>query len=137
MTTENKRSKRVAERAREELALLLRTLSDPRLHGVVVTRVEVTDDLSFARVFFRKYEVGSNGASEAERKTILRGFDAASGRIRRDVARALGLRVAPTFRFLYDEGIDAQHRIEELLREIATEREPDAPESASPASDKA
>lgn len=131
MTTDNKRSKRVAERAREEISLLLRTLSDPRLHGVVVTRVEVTDDLSFARVYFRQYE----GASEGDRKIILRGLDAASGRIRRDVARALGLRVAPTFRFLYDEGIDAQHRIEELLREIATEREP-ASSGAPSGSDK-
>lgn len=130
MTTENKRSKRVAERAREEIALLLRTLSDPRIHGVVVTRVEVTDDLSFARVYFRKYE----GASEGDRKTILRGLDAASGRIRRDVARSLGLRVAPNFRFLYDEGIDAQHRIEEVLREIATERDPD---ESAPTGDKA
>jgi ribosome-binding factor A len=38
------------------------------------------------------------------------------------VTRSVGLRVAPGFRFLYDEGIDAQHRIEELLKEIEKER---------------
>ncbi|MBK6520392.1 MAG: 30S ribosome-binding factor RbfA [Polyangiaceae bacterium] len=118
MTTEVKRSQRVGERVREELALLLRTLSDPRIAGVVVTRVEISDDLSFVRAFVRR----DAGASEAEQKSLLRGLEAASGRIRRDVTRSVGLRVAPGFRFLYDEGIDAQHRIEELLKEIEKER---------------
>ncbi|NUP11225.1 MAG: 30S ribosome-binding factor RbfA [Polyangiaceae bacterium] len=118
MTTDVKRSKRVGERVREEVALLLRTLSDPRLVGVVVTRVEMTDDLSFVRVFVRKDE----GADEAEQRVLLKGLDAASGRIRREVTRAVGLRTAPGFRFQYDEGIDAQHRVEELLREIEAER---------------
>lgn len=118
MTTEVKRSMRVAERVREELALLLRTLSDPRIVGVVVTRVEMTDDLSFVRAYVRR----DAGATENEKKALLRGLDAASGRVRRDVTRAVGLRTAPGFRFLYDEGIDAQHRIEDLLKEIETER---------------
>ena len=118
MTTEVKRSQRVAERVREELALLLRTLSDPRIAGVFVTRVEMTDDLSFVRAYVRRDE----GASENEKKSLLRGLDAASGKIRREVTRSVGLRTAPGFRFLYDEGIDAQHRVEELLKEIEDER---------------
>lgn len=114
MTTEVKRSMRVAERMREELSMLLRGLSDPRISGVLVTRVEVSDDLSFARVFVRK----DLGAGEGEQRALLRGLEAASGRLRRDATRAVGLRVAPQLRFQYDQGIDAQHRIEELLSEI-------------------
>lgn len=114
MTTEVKRSMRVATRMREELSLLLRGLSDPRLAGVVVTRVEVTDDLSFVRAFVRR-ELGAN---EAEQRALLRGLEAASRRLRRDATRAVGLRAAPQLRFLYDAGIDAQERVEELLREI-------------------
>jgi len=122
MTTEVKRSQRVGERIRQEVSLLLRGLGDPRISGTVVTRVEVTDDLSYVRVFVRR----ELGASEAERKVLLRGLDGASGKIRRDVTRGVGLRVAPGFKFLYDEGIDAQHRIEEILQEIKAER-PDDP----------
>ncbi len=118
MTTEVKRSQRVSGRIHEEVALTLRTLGDPRIAGVVVTRIEVTDDLAFVRVYVRR-DVGSD---ERERKALLAGLEKASGKIRRDVTRAVGLRVAPGFRFLYDEGIDAQHRVEELLQEIAAER---------------
>lgn len=114
-----KRSQRVASRMREELMLLLRGMNDPRLAGAVVTRIELTDDLAFARVLVRRelFE-----ATPAERKTMLRGFDSASGRLRQQVGRALGLRHAPELRFLYDEGQDAATRIEELLHEIATEK---------------
>jgi ribosome-binding factor A len=52
------------------------------------------------------------------RRKILKGMDAASGRLRRDIGRTMGLRVVPTLRFFYDDGPDAQRRIEELLREI-------------------
>lgn len=117
MSTDVKRSRRVAERMREEVSLNLRTLSDPRLAGVVVTRVEVTDDLSFVRVWVRR----ELGAGPSEQKSLLRGFEAALGRIRRDVSKAVGLRVAPQFRFHYDDGIDHQERIEALLHEINTE----------------
>jgi ribosome-binding factor A len=118
MTTEVKRSQRVGERVRQEVSLLLRSLNDPRILGAVVTRVEVTDDLSYVRVFVRREE----GADEAAKKSLLKGLDAASGRVRRDVTRNVGLRVAPGFKFLYDDGIDAQHRVEELLREIEAEK---------------
>lgn len=118
MSREVKRSVRVAERMREEVSLLLRRLSDPRLAGVVVTRVELTDDLSFARLYVRR----DTGADEAAQRALLRGFDAAQGKLRKDLTRALSLRVAPSLRFLYDEGIDAQTRVEAILREIDEER---------------
>jgi ribosome-binding factor A len=122
MTTEVKRSMRVAGRVREELSLLLRNLSDPRIVGVLITRVEASDDLSFLRVFVRC----DQGADALRQKALLRGLEAASGRLRRDVTRSVGLRVAPQLRFMYDEGIDAQLRVEELLHEIARERSGDS-----------
>ena len=110
-----KRATRVAERLREDLANLLRGLRDPRLDGVLVSRVEITDDLQSAKVFVR-HEFGAE--DEPMRRNILKGMQAASGRLRRDVGRTMGLRVVPALRFFYDEGPDAQRRIEELLREI-------------------
>ncbi|WP_438014585.1 30S ribosome-binding factor RbfA [Sorangium sp. So ce315] len=110
-----KRATRVAERLREDLSSLLRELRDPRLAGVLVSRVELTDDLQSAKVHVR-HEFGAEDA--ASRRALLKGLEAAAGRLRRDVARTMGLRVVPTLRFFYDEGPDAERRIEELLREI-------------------
>ena len=115
-----KRSQRVASRMREELTLLLRGLSDPRLAGAVITRVELTDDLAFARVLVRQELLTPD---EPAQKRMLRGFEAASSRLRQQVGKALGLRHAPELRFLYDSGQDAAMRVEEILREIAREKE--------------
>ena len=114
-----KRSQRVASRMREELTLLLRDMNDPRLVAPVITRVELTDDLSFARIFVRQELLVPD---EAAQKRLLRGFEAASGRLRQQVGRALGLRHAPELRFQYDDGQDAATRVEEILREIADEK---------------
>ncbi|MBM4041977.1 MAG: ribosome-binding factor A, partial [Planctomycetes bacterium] len=49
----NRRAARVAERIREDVSLfLLRDLRDPRLGLITVTRVEATDDLKHATVYF-------------------------------------------------------------------------------------
>jgi ribosome-binding factor A len=109
-----KRATRVAGRIQEELAAAVRGLNDPRIAGVIVTRAEVTDDLQLAKVYVRH----ERGAGADARKAMLRGLEAASGRLRRDVAQALKLRYAPTLRFYYDEAQDAVQRIEELLREV-------------------
>lgn len=122
MSREVKRSARVAERMRVELALLLRNLRDPRVTGALVTRIDLTDDLSFARIYVRK-DIGAD--DEASRRSIVKGLESASGKLRGDLTRALGLRVAPGLRFHYDEGIDHQSRVEELLREIADETKND------------
>ena len=113
--TEVKRAARVAERLREELARMVLMLRDPRLAGVLLSRVEMTDDLLLARVYVR-HELGA--ADPEARKTILKGLEAASGRLRREIARSVNLRAVPSLRFYYDEGPDAADRIEELLREI-------------------
>jgi ribosome-binding factor A len=106
----------------EELAVLLRSLSDPRLQGVFVSRVEMTDDLQTAKVFVRHEQAGA--LTMQARKALLKGFEAASGRLRRDVSRAVAHRRSPELRFIYDEGQDSAHRVEEILREIRTEGTP-------------
>ena len=112
-----KRATRVAGRLQEELSAALRTLRDPRLEGVLVSRVELTDDLQLARIYVRR-ELGED---EAAVKGALKALGAAAGRLRHSAAQALGLRYAPNLRFFYDEAPDAVARIEELLREVKNE----------------
>jgi ribosome-binding factor A len=115
-----KRSVRVAERVREEIArALARDLGDPRLSHVVITRVEMPDDLQLARVLVR---LAIGAEDEGARKRLLAGLAAARGFLRKTVGQRVGLRRAPELRFQYDEGQDASVRVEELLQEIKTER---------------
>jgi ribosome-binding factor A len=114
-----KRATRVGERIRDELAAALSRLEDPRVVGAIVSRVEVTDDLQLARVFVRR-EAGADDARA--RKVLIAGFAAAANRLRREIARAVGLRYAPDLRFAYDEAPDAVNRVEELLRQVAADK---------------
>ena len=116
--SEIKRATRVSERLREELSSVLRDLSDPRILGVMVSRVEMTDDLQTAKVYVRH----TLNADPPAVKALLRGLEAASGKLRKDTAHAMKLRYAPTLRFYYDEAPDAVNRIEELLREVKSEK---------------
>ena len=111
-----KRSVRVAERVREEIARsLVRDLDDPRLSLCVVTRVEMPDDLSIARVMVR---LASGGDDEKTRTRLLQGLSAAAGLLRKQVGKNVDLRRAPELRFDYDVGQEASTRIEALLAEI-------------------
>jgi ribosome-binding factor A len=120
-----KRAPRVAERMREEIASVVGTeLGDPRVRGVIISRVELTDDLAFARVFFRLLEGGilTDAVAKARRKDAQEGLDRAAGLLRREVVDRLAMRHAPELRFAYDEGVDASQRVEELLYDIKHNR---------------
>lgn len=118
--TEVKRATRVAVRVREELASILsRDARDPRVVGVVVARVEMSDDLRSARVYVRMLE---GGEDEARRKDALAGLARASGMLRREIAQRMKLRVAPEIRFYYDAAQEKIDRIESLLEDVRREQ---------------
>ena len=107
-----RRSERVAELVLRELsAMLIRDLKDPRLRGVSLTGVTMTDDLRHGRVGFSHIE-GSAKAAAA-----VAGFRSAAGFIRREIGRSLGLRYTPELDFEFDPGLERAARIGELLRE--------------------
>lgn len=129
MNTEVKRATRVANRIQEELARQVGQLRDPRLEGAIVSRVEVTDDLQLARVYVRSLAT----IEEPARRSLVKGFEAASARLRREVTKAVALRYSPTLRFYFDEGTDAVARVEELLHEIHAEQKAIAPSTEASA----
>lgn len=114
---EQKRSSRVAEAIRNELAMLLiGKTGDPRLQSASISRVEVTDDLSLARVFFTVLG-GKKEIREADA-----GFQRASGFMRSHIARTLNLRFTPALQFRYDDIADKVSELENIFQEIADER---------------
>lgn len=119
MSDSVKRAAKVGGRMREELARVTTTLADPRLSTAIVTRVELTDDLRLAKVYVRS-ELGAE--DHAAQRAMLRAFESATGRLRREVSRALSLRYSPNLRFYYDEAPDQVLTIEKLLQEIKDEK---------------
>jgi ribosome-binding factor A len=109
------RPERVAERIKRETAEILENeLRDPRLHGIVsVTDVEITPDLSMARIFVSTLAEGD------ARDQILKALSSAAGFVRRRLAPRLGLREVPEVRFLLDTSIEKGTRVEFLLRKLA------------------
>ncbi|HUA34757.1 MAG TPA: 30S ribosome-binding factor RbfA [Candidatus Binataceae bacterium] len=110
--SEGRRPERVAELLMRELSeMLVRDLKDPRLRGVTLTGAKMSDDLRHGRVFFSHLE-GSKRAP-----AVISGFKSASGFIRRELGRALGLRYTPEVDFEFDVGPEHAARIQELLRD--------------------
>jgi ribosome-binding factor A len=116
---EVKRSARVSAMLVKELAwLLTRTVKDPRVAFVTITRVLMPDDLRTARVMVRLIKDGD--VAERRREALV-GLKSAAGLLRKEASRRIGLRVAPELSFAYDEGQDEVTRIEVLLEEVKAE----------------
>lgn len=116
--SEQKRSSRVAEAIRNELAtLLLSKVRDPRLLGVSISRVEVPDDLSLARVFFTVF------GGKKEIREAGKGLERAKGFMRSHIAKTLNLRFTPALVFRYDDVVEKVAELDEIFQEIANERE--------------
>jgi ribosome-binding factor A len=96
---------------------LSQKLADPLLAELVVTAVDVTDDLGIADVGVRL--LGDDATPR--RRAVLRALRRAAPRLQRSAGASLGLKKVPVLRFRYDIGRDAAARVDELLREIAEE----------------
>ncbi len=109
------RPERVGQLMKREIAdILEHRMRDPRLGSMVsITDVEVTQDLSFARVYVSTLQGG------AERELLLETLRAASGFVRHELRPRLGLREVPEVRFVLDESIERGARVDEILRRLS------------------
>jgi len=116
---QGRRVDRIEEQLRIELSQILeREVQDPRVRLVTVTHVKVSPDLRHARVF-----VSSLGGNE-ERKRVLQGLKSAAGYARRSLGQRLHhLRRIPELTFDYDDALERETRIEQLLDQIKTKQE--------------
>lgn len=111
--SQGSRPDRVADQIRAALAsLLTRDVKDPGIGFVTITTVRVTADLQLARVYYT-----SLGDAQARRRTA-RALERARPFLRRQVAGRLRLRRAPELTFHFDDSLDRQERIEDLLRDL-------------------
>ena len=107
------RPDRVADQIRVELTELLgRHVKDPGIGFITITGVRLTTDLQLARVQYSS--LGDQRARDRTAGALKR----ATPYLRRQLAARLRLRRVPELAFHFDDSLDRQERIEELLREI-------------------
>jgi ribosome-binding factor A len=116
--TKGKRSEKVADLIQKEISeMLLRTLKDPRIGFVTITRVVVSEDCRAAKVYF------SVVGTLAERERSTEGLNSAEGYVRKELGRRMGLRYTPEIMFQFDPSIEYAIHIGEVIHHLEQERE--------------
>ena len=112
---------RVAEAIREVVSsAILFELSDPRVRGVTVLRIEVTGDLRNAKVFVTVM------GSESQQRLAMKGLEHAAGFLQGKVAKRLQTRFTPILSFERDDSVKKSVAISKLIDEaLASDRKDD------------
>lgn len=112
MVRRSSRSGRLSDLLHREVAKLIRDeCTDPRVGMVTISGVEVTDDLSFARVYVTVME------DEKVADTVI-ALNHAAGFFRTQLSKHLTLRIVPKLKFIYDESLITGSRVDALLNSV-------------------
>jgi ribosome-binding factor A len=122
------RTDRLNSQVREVLAMaLMLETREQLLREVVITEVEVTSDISLARVYWH----GLPGVAEADPEAVQKAFERASKFLRAKVGEAITARVTPELRFIHDDALDRGRRIETILHRLSVDRPAEPPPGAA------
>lgn len=120
------RAERMSQQVQQQVSIMFtRQVSDPRMAGANVTRVETSGDRRYVKVF-----VAPIKGDEAATEEMLAALDHATSFFRREIARSLDLKFAPEIRFLLDRSIEKGERFLEVLEQI--HQEPQTSEPVKP-----
>ncbi len=92
--------------------MLIREISDPRLHQIFVTDVKVDRELAYADVYVSAIE------GTARSHDVLAGLESASGFLRRTLSQRVELRAFPRLRFHWDVTPENADHIEKILADL-------------------
>ena len=107
---ESNRIGRINEEIQRELATLIRTVKDPRVHGLVsITGVDTTSDLRYSKIYVSVLD-------KSDVSEVVKGLKSAGGYLRRELGAALKLRYTPELQFVEDDSIGQGAHILSMLR---------------------
>jgi len=112
----SRRTERVAEQLRKELARVLREdVTDPRVRLVTLTRVDVSPDLAQALVYWSSM---TSVAGDESTEEIATGLESAAPFARHRLAQVLSLRRVPELRFRFDPSLSLGTDTLKVLSEL-------------------
>ncbi len=110
MPKDFERTRRIGEQLQRELATIIQQeLRDPRLGMVTISGVEVSKDMSVARVFVTTL------AENADHSQTIDALQHAAGFLQHELGRRVQLRTIPKLRFTYDESIERGSELSALI----------------------
>ena len=110
MPREFSRNKRLGNQVLRTLSELLHfETKDPRLQNVSLTSVELTRDLSVARIYFSLMN------PDDDPTPVMEGLEAATGFLRRKLGASIKIRHVPELRFAHDDSAAEAVRIGHLI----------------------
>ena len=113
----SQRPGRVQEALRQEISKIVQgEMKDPRVGFITVTKVDLTKDLRYARVYF------SILGEDKDKKLALKGLNNAKGYIKGLVSDRIKLRFMPEIAFAIDESLEHTKHIYDILDQIKRER---------------
>jgi ribosome-binding factor A len=112
------RAEKLQALIKQELStMLIRDVKDPRIKFVTITGVDVSNDLSYAKVYVSLY------GSKEQQDNAWKGLQSGLGFFRSEIARRIDLRVAPVLSFHKDNSMEYSAHIESILKEIREKEE--------------
>jgi len=114
MAKEFSRTRRIAQQLQQELAMVLqRDMKDPRIGFITVNDVDVSRDLSYAKVFVTFFEEDTERVQQK-----IDALTVAAPYVRTLVAGRMKLRVMPELRFIYDSSLVEGMRMSNLVTQV-------------------
>ena len=112
-TANNHREFKLADQIQKELARLFHLeVKDPRITFITITDVELTIDLSLAKVFYSTFP------SEPEKLvSTQKGLEAVTGFLRSKISKSIRLHHAPELKFIYDDSLERGRFLSNLIEE--------------------
>lgn len=111
-----KRSTRVGDQLLREMAdLLMRKVKDPRVNGVTLTGIHLSNDLKHSRVYY---------STIGKREDVVRiqaGLDSAKGFIKREIGMRLDLKYVPDIIFIHDQSLEKGDYMEKLFEKLKSD----------------
>lgn len=109
----NLKGERVASDMQRELGnILLLEAKDEDFKHVTITDCDVTNDLSFAKIYFTTTD---------DREKVEEDLNNAAGFFRSLLAERLQIRHTPELRFIFDESIEYGQKIEKIIEKLHEE----------------
>lgn len=103
---------RIASEIEKEVSnILANEANDSLLKTITVTGCDVTNDLSFAKVYF-------TSMSDLSKEQLEKELDEAASYIRGELSKRIEVRHTPKLRFMFDSSIEYGRKIEEKIKEL-------------------
>ena len=110
MSTKNEKIAGLIQRNISEIIQF--DLKDPKVGFITITDAQVTNDLSYAKIFVSF--LGANARKEAGLKALER----SKGYIRSELSKKMSTRKVPELIFVLDESLEKGNRIDTIINDM-------------------